>query len=69
MIKQVKNANGFEAYRQLIQSLEPASKNQRLGLVTMLLDWSPFDMRKGGFLVNQLLKVEVGFAEYELRTV
>ena len=64
VIKQVKNANGFEAYRQLIQSLEPASKNRSLGLLTMLLEWSPFDMRKGG-LLNQLLKLEEGFTEYE----
>ena len=45
------NANGFEAYRSL-------------GLLTMLLEWSPFDMRKGG-LLNQLLKLEEGFTEYE----
>ena len=64
VIKQVKNANGFEAYRQLIQSLEPASKNRSLGLLTMLLEWSPFDMKKGG-LLNQLLKLEEGFTEYE----
>ena len=31
LIKQVKQANGLEAYRLLIKSLEPASKNRSLG--------------------------------------
>ena len=36
LIKQVKEANGMEAYRMLVQSLEPASKNRSLGLLTMI---------------------------------
>ena len=39
LIKQVKQANGLEAYRLLINSLEPASKNRSLGLLTMILEW------------------------------
>ena len=31
LIKQIKEANGLEAYRMLVQSLEPASKNRSLG--------------------------------------
>ena len=38
LIKQVKEANGLEAYRMLVQSLEPASKNRSLGLLTR--SWS-----------------------------
>ena len=37
LIKQVKESNGLEAYRVLIQSLEPTSKNRSLGLLTMIL--------------------------------
>lgn len=64
VIKQVKNANRFEAYRQLIQSLEPSSKNRNFGLLTTLLERNPFDLKKGG-LLNQLLKLEEAFVEYE----
>ena len=58
LIKQVKQANGLEAYRLLINSLEPASKNRSLGLLTMVLEWGAFDGKKGN-LPNQLLKLEV----------
>ena len=64
MIRQVKESNGMEAYRLLIQSLEPTSKNRALGLLTMILEWKPFDMRKGGIL-GQLLRLEEAFVEYE----
>ena len=64
LIKQVKEANGLEAYRMLVQSLEPASKNRSLGLLTMILEWSQFDMKKGGILA-QLLRLEEAFIEYE----
>lgn len=45
VIKQVKESNGLEAYRLLIQSLEPTSKNRSLGLLT-ILEWGQFDMKK-----------------------
>ena len=64
LIKQVKEANGVEAYRMLIQSLEPAGKNRSLGLLTMILEWGQFDMKKGGIL-TQLLRLEEAFIEYE----
>ena len=64
LIKQVKEANGMEAYRVLVQSLEPASKNRSLGLLTMILEWGQFDMKKGGIL-TQLLRLEEAFIEYE----
>ena len=64
LIKQVKEANGMEAYRMLVQSLEPASKNRSLGLLTMILEWGQFDMKKGGIL-TQLLRLEEAFIEYE----
>ena len=59
LIKQVK-----DAYRVLIQSLEPTSKNRSLGLLTMILEWGQFDVKKGSIL-NQLLKLEEAYAEYE----
>ena len=64
LIKQVKESNGLEAYRVLIHSLEPTSKNRSLELLTMILEWGQFDMRKGSIL-NQLLKLEEAYAEYE----
>ena len=48
----------------LTNCLEPASKNRSLGLLTMVLEWSAFDGKKGN-LLNQLLKLEEGFGEYE----
>ena len=64
MIRQVKESNGMEAYRLLIQSLEPTSKNRALGLLTMILEWKPFEMKKGSIL-GQVLRLEEAFAEYE----
>ena len=54
----------MEAYRLLVQSLEPASKNRALGLLTMILEWKPFEMRKGSIL-GQVLRLEEAFVEYE----
>ena len=48
----------------LVQSLEPASKNRSLGLLTMILEWSQFDMKKGGILA-QLLRLQEAFIKYE----
>eukprot|EP00913_Durusdinium_trenchii_P010720 g10058.t1 len=64
MLRQVKESNGMEAYRLLVQSLEPASKNRALGLLTMILEWKPFEMRKGSIL-GQVLRLEEAFVEYE----
>ena len=64
MIRQVKESNGMEAYRLLVQSLEPTSKNRALGLLTMILEWKPFEMKKGSIL-GQVLRLEEAFAEYE----
>eukprot|EP00913_Durusdinium_trenchii_P019950 g18751.t1 len=64
MVRQVTESNGMEAYRLLVQSLEPASKNRALGLLTMILEWRPFEMRKGSIL-GQVLRLEEAFVEYE----
>eukprot|EP00913_Durusdinium_trenchii_P005454 g5082.t1 len=64
VIHQVKESNGMEAYRLLVQSLEPTSKNRALGLLTMILEWKPFEMRKGSIL-GQVLRLEEAFVEYE----
>ena len=64
MIRQVKESNGMEAYRLLVQSLEPTSKNRALGLLTMMLEWKPFEMKKGSIL-GQVLRLEEALAEYE----
>ena len=64
LVRQVKESNGMEAYRMLIKSLEPASKNRSLGLLTMILEWKPFDMKKGSIL-GQLLRLEEAYTEYE----
>ena len=64
LVRQVKDSNGMEAYRMLIKSLEPASENRSLGLLTMILEWKPFDVKKGSIL-GQLLRLEEAYAEYE----
>ena len=53
-----------EAYRLLIKSLEPASKNRSLGLLTMILEWKPFDMKKES-IFGQLLRLEEAYMEYK----
>ena len=63
LVRQVKESNGMGAYRLLVQSLEPSSKNRALGLLTMILEWKPFEMKKGSIL-GQVLRLEEAFAEY-----
>ena len=55
-VKQVSESNGMEAYRLLVQGLEPALKNSAVGLLTMILEWKPFDMKKGSVL-GQVLRL------------
>ena len=62
-LKQVEQSNGLEAYRQLVLSLEPSSKNRSLSLLNAILSWEQFDMRKG--ILSQLLRLEEAFKEYE----
>ena len=63
LLRQVKDSNGLEAYRQLLVSLEPVSRNRSLGLLNMILGWSVFDTKKSN--LNQLLRLEETFREYE----
>ena len=44
VLRQASKSNGFEAYRQLLNSLEPVSRNRSLGILNAILGWSPFDV-------------------------
>ena len=63
VLRQVVGSNGLEAYRQLLVSLEPVSRNRSLGLLNMILGWSPFESKKS--TLSQLLRLEDAFREYE----
>ena len=63
LLRQVKDSNGLEAYRQLLTSLERVSRNRSLGLLNMILGWSAFDTKKSN--LSQLLRLEEAFREYE----
>ena len=63
ILRQVSESNGLEAYRQLLSSLEPVSRNRSLGVFNVILGWSSFDMQKN--MLSQLVKLEDAFREYE----
>ena len=56
-------SNGLEAYRQLLSSLEPVSRNNSLGVLNAILGWSSFYTQKN--MLSQLVKLEDAFREYE----
>ena len=67
MLKKIEGSNGFEAFRQLVLSMEPVSRNRSLGILNAIMSWPQFSM-KGGSVVAQLLKLEAAFREYERTT-
>ena len=67
MLKKIEGSNGFEAFRLLVLSMEPVSRNRSLGILNAIMSWPQFSM-KGGSVVAQLLKLEAAFREYERTT-
>ena len=63
VLKQVMDCNGFEAYRQVIQSNEPMNKNRAMSLLGLIMNWPAFN-NKSSYL-NQVMKLENAYAEYE----
>ncbi len=63
VLKAVGEANGYEAYRQLIASSEPHSKNRSMSLLNLIMNWPSFTSKSS--LLSQIMKLENAFAEYE----
>lgn len=63
VLKQITDCNGFEAYRQLIQSNEPVNKNRAMPLLGLIMNWPAFT-GKSSYL-NQILRLENAYTEYE----
>ena len=63
VLKQITDCNGFEAYRQLIQSNEPINKNRAMSLLGLIMNWPAFT-GKSSYL-NQILRLENAYTEYE----
>ena len=63
VVKQVKMSNGYEAYRQLIQSCEPLNKNRAMSLLSIIMNWPAFNSKAS--LLSQVLRLETAYAEYE----
>jgi hypothetical protein len=57
----VKQADGFEAFRQLTLTLRPSSNNRGLALMGALTNWPAFTM--GQLLQPQVLKLEEALEE------
>ena len=60
-LKSVANADGYEAWRQLLLTLRPASKNRGLALMSAIMGWPGFQMNQA--VQPQLLKLEDAFEE------
>lgn len=56
VVRSVKQADGFEAFRQLTLTLRPSSNNRGLALIGALTNWPAFNM--GQLLQPQVLKLE-----------
>jgi len=65
VVKQVKMSNGYEAYRQLIQSCEPLNKNRAMSLLSIIMNWPVFNSKAS--LLSQVLRLETAYAECEKR--
>eukprot|EP00435_Cladocopium_sp_Y103_P046587 s470_g13.t1 len=63
VVKQVKMSNGYDAYRQLIQSCEPLNKNRAMNLLSIIMNWPAFNSKAS--LLSQVLRLETAYAEYE----
>ena len=61
--KSVKESNGYEAYRMLIQDLTPSSRSRVLALMQAIHNWPTFDAKTG--VMVQLSKFESAVAECE----
>ena len=55
------NADGYEAWRQLLLTLRPTSKNRGLALMPAIMGWPGFQMNQA--VQPQLLKLEDAFEE------
>ena len=60
-LKAVPNADGYEAWRQLLLTLRPTSKNRGLALMSAIMGWPGFQMNQA--VQPQLLKLEDAFEE------
>ena len=63
VVKQMKMSNGYEAYRQLIQSCEPLNKNRAMCLLSIIMNWPDFNLKAS--LLSQVLRLETTYAECE----
>ena len=63
VLKAVGEANGYEAYRQLIASNEPHSKNRSMSLLNLIMNWPSFTSKSS--LLSQIMKLVNAYAEYE----
>ena len=63
VLKAVGEANGYEAYRQLICANEPHSKNRSMSLLNLIMNWPSFSGK--GSLLSQIMKLENAYSEYE----
>ena len=60
-LKSVPNADGYEAWRQLLLTLRPTSKNRGLALMSAIMAWPGFQMNQA--VQPQLLRLEDAFEE------
>eukprot|EP00439_Symbiodinium_sp_Y106_P026243 s6917_g3.t1 len=60
LLKSVKESNGYEAYRMLIQDLTPSSRSRVLALMQTIHNWPTFDAKTG--VMVQLSKFESAVA-------
>lgn len=63
VLKAVGDANGYEAYRQLISANEPHSKNRSMSLLNLIMNWPSFSNKSS--LLSQIMKLENAYSEYE----
>ena len=63
VVKQVTGNNGLEIFRLLVQQNEPASKNRSMSLLSVIM--APFSFTAKISLMQQLLKLEHAYSEYE----
>ena len=61
VVRSVKQADGFEAFRQLTLTLRPSSNNRGLALMGALTNWPAFNMQQ--LLQPQVLKLEEALEE------
>ena len=62
-VKSVANADGYEAWRQLLVSLRPSTRGRGLALMSAIMAWPEFSMKTA--LQPQLLRLEDSFMEAE----